>query len=189
MAVKSKKRGLSPITSFLYPRTCMVGLIILHMGSLQPASLLRPVTPQALLSYTCFWGRWLLLAYRLMIVLLDLILLSYPQLAHGPQQGHPPFPQAIILGLQLPNTAFLHKIDLLPNGCCFAEQLWLAHVSQEDILVCPIPLFFTVQDWTSILSSMLNCGYPSDNIDRATNSVKTELCCVRVEARLLESHA
>ena len=44
MAVKSKKRGLSPVASFLCPRTHMAGLVILHMGSLRPASLPGPVT-------------------------------------------------------------------------------------------------------------------------------------------------
>ena len=43
-AVKSKKRGLSPIASFLCLRTYTVGLVILRMGSLRPASLPGPVT-------------------------------------------------------------------------------------------------------------------------------------------------
>ena len=42
-AVKSKKRGLLPVASFLCPRTCTAGLIILHMGSLQLASLPGPI--------------------------------------------------------------------------------------------------------------------------------------------------
>ena len=43
-AVKSKKRGLSPVASFLCLRTCTVGLVILRTGSLRPASLPGPVT-------------------------------------------------------------------------------------------------------------------------------------------------
>ena len=44
-AVKLKKRGLSPVASFLCPRTHMASLVILRTGSLRPASLPRPVTP------------------------------------------------------------------------------------------------------------------------------------------------
>ena len=44
MAVKLKKRGLSLIVSFLYPRTCIVGFVILCMGSLWLASLPGPIT-------------------------------------------------------------------------------------------------------------------------------------------------
>ena len=43
-AVKSKKRGLSPVASFLCLRTCTAGLVILRMGSLRPASLPGPIT-------------------------------------------------------------------------------------------------------------------------------------------------
>ena len=43
-AVKSKKRGLSPVASFLCPRTYTAGLVILHVGSLRPASLPGPIT-------------------------------------------------------------------------------------------------------------------------------------------------
>ena len=42
-AVKSKKRGLLPIASFLCPKTCTVSFVILCMGSLQLASLPGPV--------------------------------------------------------------------------------------------------------------------------------------------------
>ena len=45
MAVKSKKRGLSPVASFLCPKTRTAGLVILRTGSLRPASLPGPVTP------------------------------------------------------------------------------------------------------------------------------------------------
>ena len=44
-AVKSKKRGLSPVASFLCLRTRTAGLVILRTGSLRLASLSRPVTP------------------------------------------------------------------------------------------------------------------------------------------------
>ena len=44
MAIKSKKRELSPVPSFLYPRTHTVGLVILRMGSLRLASLPEPIT-------------------------------------------------------------------------------------------------------------------------------------------------
>ena len=44
-AVKSKKRGLSPVASFLCLRTRTAGLVILRTGSLRPASLPGPVTP------------------------------------------------------------------------------------------------------------------------------------------------
>ena len=42
-AVKSKKRGLLSVAFFLCLRTCMVGLVILRMGSLRPASLPGPI--------------------------------------------------------------------------------------------------------------------------------------------------
>ena len=41
--IKLKKRGLSPITSFLCPKTYITGLVILCIGSLWLASLLRSV--------------------------------------------------------------------------------------------------------------------------------------------------
>ena len=43
-AVKSKKRGLSPVASFLCLKTRTVGLVILRTGSLRPANLPVPIT-------------------------------------------------------------------------------------------------------------------------------------------------
>ena len=50
-AVKSKKRGLSPVASFLCLRTRTAGLVILRTGSLRPASLPGPVTPHSATSH------------------------------------------------------------------------------------------------------------------------------------------